>query len=236
MIGNLLDNASKYTPDAGSTWLTLEIAGDEAVLRIRDTDEGIPPDRFHSIFDPFTQLHPTLARTGGGPGIGLSLVKRIVELHRGMVEVRSEGPGAEFTVRLPVVAEVPAKPVEPETPSLVRQRVVVIEENDDGRDALVIALRSLGLDVQAASSGQAGIELVMRGQPDHVLIDIGLPDLDGYEVARVLRLRVGQHIKLAALTGYGQQADRKRSAEAGFDAHLVKSIAPKDLLRVLQPG
>jgi signal transduction histidine kinase len=234
VIGNLLDNASKYTPEAGSAWLILELEADQAVLRIRDTGEGIPPDRLHSIFDPFTQLNPSLARTSGGLGVGLTLVKRIVELHSGIVEVRSEGIGTEFTVRIPVVAEIPAKSIEPGTPAFVRHRIVVIEDNDDGRDALVMALRAVGLDVQAARNGQAGIELVMRGQPDYVLVDIGLPDIDGYEVARTLRLRVGQRTKLVALTGYGQQTDHKRSAEAGFDAHLVKPIAPKDLLKLLQ--
>ena len=233
VIGNLLDNASKYTPEAGSVWLTLGVDSDDAILRVRDTGEGIPSDRIHSVFDPFTQLNPTLDRSAGGLGVGLSIVKRIVDLHSGTVEVKSEGAGAEFTVRLPVTAEILPTPAESATPALVRRRVVVIEDNDDGRDALVMALRAVGLDVQAANSGQAGIELVLRGQPDHVLVDIGLPDLDGYEVARVLRLRLGQRLKLVALTGYGQQADRKRSAEAGFDAHLVKPVTPADIVRLL---
>ena len=206
---------------------------DEATLRVTDTGEGIPADRLRSIFDPFTQLNPTIARSAGGLGVGLSLVKRIVEMHRGSVEARSEGRGAEFIVRLPIVAELPPPPVEAGTPALAPRRIVLIEDNDDGREAVTMALRALGLEVQAANSGQSGIELALRGRPDLVLIDIGLPDLDGYEVARVLRLRLGERVKLIALTGYGQQADRKRSEAAGFDAHLVKPVAPKDLLRLL---
>lgn len=236
VVANLLDNASKYTPDSGSITLSLDVDADEAILRVRDTGRGIPASRLHSIFDPFTQIDPTLARTDGGLGIGLSLVRRIVELHRGTVEVESKSPGTEFTVRLPVTRETPPTPREPVTSTLSARRVVLIEDNDDGREALVMALRALGVDVQAAKTGRAGIELVLRGQPDHVLVDIGLPDLDGYEVCRALRLRVGRAVKLVALTGYGQQADRERSAHAGFDAHVVKPVGPRELLRLLEGG
>jgi CheY-like chemotaxis protein len=163
----------------------------------------------------------------------LGVVKRILELHSGTVEVRSEGAGTEFTVRLPLIADVSMQTIEPKPQALKRQRIAVIEDHDDGREALVIALQLLGHDVQAASSGEAGIELVQRIQPDFVLVDIGLPDVDGYEVARVLRARWGERMKLMALTGYGQQADRTRSSDAGFNAHLVKPVAPEDLLRLL---
>jgi CheY-like chemotaxis protein len=234
VVGNLLDNASKYTPEAGSIRLDLDVEADGAVLRVRDTGPGIPPERIHSIFDPFTQINPTLARTAGGLGVGLSVVKRIVELHGGAVEVHSDGPGSEFVVRLPVTAEAPPPPSERPTATPTAGRVLVIEDNDDGREALVMALKAVGIDVQGASSGRAGIELALQSGPDHVLVDIGLPDLDGYEVARTLRQRLGPRVKLLALTGYGQPADRTRSAEAGFDAHLVKPVAPKDLLQLLR--
>ena len=234
VIGNLLDNASKYTPDGGSIWLTLEADAEEAVLTVKDTGGGIPADRLHVIFDPFTQVNPTLARSKGGLGVGLSLVKRIVEMHGGAVEVHSEeGRGAEFTVRVPLVAEVPAPVTTADAPAVGDQRIVLIEDNDDGREAVAMALRALGGHVEAANSGKAGIELALRGKPDLVLIDIGLPDLAGYEVARVLRLRLGERVRLVALTGYGQLEDRKRSQEAGFDAHLVKPIGPEDLLRLI---
>jgi len=234
VIGNLLDNASKYTPERGSIWLGLDVDSDAATLRVTDTGEGIPADRLHSIFDPFTQLNPTIARSAGGLGVGLSLVKRIVEMHRGSVEARSEGRGAQFIVRLPIVAELPPPPAEAGTSAPRPRRIVLIEDNDDGREAVTMALRALGLEVQAANTGQSGIELALRGRPDLVLIDIGLPDLDGYEVARVLRLRLGARVRLIALTGYGQQADRRRSEAAGFDTHLVKPVAPRDLFRLLQ--
>jgi signal transduction histidine kinase len=236
VVGNLLDNASKYTPDAGSIWVTLEVDPDEAILRVRDTGEGIPADRLHSIFDPFTQINPTLARSAGGLGVGLSLVKRIVEMHGGTVEAHSDGGGAELTIRLPVIAQHPSIPTERDAPVPIRQRIVLIEDNDDGREAVSMALRAMGHDVQATNSGQAGIELALRGRPDVVLIDIGLPDLDGYEVARVLRLQLGERVKLVALTGYGQLADRERSTDAGFNAHLVKPVAPRDIFRLLQAG
>jgi len=161
------------------------------------------------------------------------VVKRIVELHSGTVEVRSDGVGTEFTVRLPLIAEASTQTIEPKPQALKRQRIALIEDHDDGREALVIALQLLGQDVQAAGSGEAGIELVQRIQPDSVLVDIGLPDMDGYEVARVLRARLGGHVRLFALTGYGQQADRKRSSDAGFDSHLVKPVSPEDLVRLL---
>jgi signal transduction histidine kinase len=232
VIANLLDNASKYTPEAGSIWLRLDVEANHAVIRVRDNGPGIPVSQHRFIFDPFTQ--GGAPRTpGAGLGIGLGLVKRIVELHTGTVDVQSGNAGTEFTVRLPLTVETP--PTAPDLASVTvrRQRVVLIEDNDDGREALVTALGLLGHEIQAARTGQAGIELVLRGQPRHVLVDIGLPDIDGYEVARRLRFRLGNRVTLVALTGFGQQTDRQRSAEAGFDAHLVKPVDPAELLRLL---
>jgi signal transduction histidine kinase/CheY-like chemotaxis protein len=233
VIANLLDNACKYTPPNGSIWLTVTVEADQAVLRVRDTGEGIQADRLPSLFDPLAQLSRLRARTDSGLGLGLGVVKRIVDLHSGTVEVRSEGAGTEFTVRLPLIGDVSTQTIEPKPLALKRQRFALIEDHDDGREALVIALQLLGQDVEAASSGEAGIELVQRLQPDFVLVDIGLPDVDGYEVARVLRARLGERMTLVALTGYSQQVDRTRSSDAGFDAHLVKPVAPEDLLRLL---
>jgi signal transduction histidine kinase len=235
IAANLLDNASKYTPEAGSIWLTVASDEGEATLRVRDDGIGIPADRLSSLFDPFSQINSTLARTTGGLGIGLTIVKRLVELHSGTIEVATTGRGATFTVRLPLTADlVPPRQPEPSPGPVHRWRVVVIEDNDDGREALVLALRTLGHEVHAANTGRAGIELVQRTQPDWVLVDIGLPDIDGYDVARMLRTVSGGGSKLIALTGYGQNADRKRSAEAGFAIHLVKPVAPVDLMKILE--
>jgi len=231
VIANLLDNASKYTPESGSISLSLDVEGNDAVIRVRDNGPGIPVSQQHSIFDPFTQ--GGAPRTTGGLGIGLGLVKRIVELHKGTVDVQSANAGTEFTVRLPLTAETPPTAPDPANIAVLRQRVVLIEDNDDSREALVTALGLLGHEIQAASTGQAGIELVLRGQPRHVLVDIGLPDIDGYEVARRLRQRLGNRVTLVALTGFGQQTDRQLSAEAGFDAHIVKPVDPAELLRIL---
>ena len=231
VIANLLDNASKYTPESSSIWLTLDVEADDAVIRVRDNGPGISISQQQSIFDPFIQGRAP--RTSGGLGIGLSLVKRIVELHKGTVDVQSGHAGAEFTVRLPLTAETPPTPPDLANITVLRQRVVLIEDNDDSREALVTAFRLLGHEIQAASTGQVGIELVLRGQPRHVLVDIGLPDIDGYEVARRLRQRLGNRVRLIALTGFGQQTDRQRSAEAGFDAHIVKPVDPAEILRIL---
>jgi signal transduction histidine kinase len=231
VVANLLDNASKYTPESGSIWLGVAAEGDRGVVRVRDNGPGIPAPRHRSIFEPFTQ--GGAAGSSRGLGIGLSLVKRIVELHEGTVGVHSGGGGSEFVVSLPLTDERAPETPDPAIVKVRRQRVVLIEDNDDGRDALVTALRLLGHDVQGAGTGQAGIDLVLRSQPDHVLVDVGLPDIDGYEVARRLRLRLGNRVKLVALTGYGQPTDRRRSADAGFDAHLVKPVDPATLLRWL---
>ena len=231
-IGNLLDNAIKYTPVGGSISLTLTAEGTEAVLRVSDNGPGVPTDKVEAIFDLFTQVNPTLARTSGGLGIGLSLVRRIVELHIGTVQARNGGSGAEFTVRLPITSA----RLQPDTSTKATEapprRIVIIEDNADGREALVMALRLLGCDVRAGATGREGMALALSDQPDLVLVDIGLPDVDGYEVARSLRARLGHHVQLVALTGYGQETDRRRSAEAGFDAHLVKPVVGEDVLRL----
>ncbi|HEX6081144.1 MAG TPA: ATP-binding protein [Methylomirabilota bacterium] len=233
VLANLLDNASKYSPEGGRIALALDVDGDQAVLRVRDDGIGIPADRRRTIFEPFTQGHPR--HSGGGLGVGLSLVKRIVDLHGGTIEVGDapDGPGSEFTVRLRLTAEPLSAATGPAAPLPPGRRLVLIEDNDDGREALAMALRTAGHHVEVAASGEAGIELALRGRPDYVLVDIGLPDLDGYAVAQALRPRLGRKVKLVALTGYGQKQDRRQSAAAGFDLHLVKPVAPGDVLRIL---
>jgi two-component system, chemotaxis family, CheB/CheR fusion protein len=188
-------------------------------VSVRDNGPGIEPERLDSIFDPFAPMNTAVARTEGGLGIGLTLVKRLVRLHRGAVHACSagRGKGAEFTVRLPLAAHPLQHAERPVTRESAPRRIVVIEDDDDSREAL----------------GREGVELVLRQQPDLVLIDIGLPDVTGYEAAQLLRGELGPAPRLVALTGYGQAEDRRRSAEAGFDAHLVKPVAAADVLRLL---
>jgi PAS domain S-box-containing protein len=236
IVGNLLGNASKYTPAGGSIQLAVAAQAEEAVLTVRDNGVGVPPDRLESIFELFAQVNPTLARTEGGLGIGLTLVKRLVELHGGRVKASSEGPGrgAEFVVRLPLAREAPPSGRSPVEPVVTPQRILVIEDNDDGREMLGGLLRAAGHEVREAATGTEGIAMAGELAPTVVLIDIGLPDLDGYEVGRRLRQRLGSRVRLVALTGYGQPQDRARSAEAGFDEHVVKPVDPSKLAGILQ--
>jgi len=234
VVGNLLNNASKYTPPGGTVWLTVAREDREAVVSVRDNGPGIVPERLDSIFDPFTR-GTTGAGTEGGLGIGLTVVKRLVTLHGGTVHAHSDGrgAGATFTVRLPLATQPLGRMEPPATRVSTPRRIVVIEDDDDSRDALVVALRVEGHEVRAARLGREGVELALREQPNLVLIDIGLPDVTGYEAARLLRGKLGQEARLVALTGYGQAEDRIRSAQAGFEAHLVKPVAADDVLRLL---
>jgi PAS domain S-box-containing protein len=236
VIGNLVNNASKYTPAGGSIWVALRSEGGEAILDVRDTGAGIPAGSLSSIFGLFVQANPTLARTEGGLGVGLTLVKRVVELHKGRVECRSEGlgKGAQFAVRLPLARFEEIVAVQHPPPSkLPAKRILIVEDHDDGREALAMLLRLSGHEVHEAATGRAGLDLAKDLQPEVVLLDIGLPDIDGYAVAEALRAALGQRVHLVALTGYGQPADRARSAQAGFDAHLVKPVDADALMETL---
>ena len=239
IFSNLLNNAWKYTPPDGSISITLGVERGEAVVKIKDSGVGIPRDKLGSVFDLFTQANPTLARPEGGLGIGLNLVKKLVELHGGRVEAHSDGPGrgAEFFVRLPVApgAIAPSPPRSGPTEA-VPQRVLVIEDNSDGREMLATLLRLAGHEVHAAGTGADGIRMALEHSPAVVLLDIGLPDVNGYEVGRELRRRLGPTVRLVALTGYGQPQDRARTEGAGFDAHVVKPVDPAKLGELLQGG
>jgi two-component system, chemotaxis family, CheB/CheR fusion protein len=227
VVGNLLNNASKYTAPGGSIAVSLTTDQEKAIVSILDNGAGIPPDRLEAIFGLFTQVNPTLAHTEGGLGIGLTLVKRLVEMHNGHVEARSNGlgQGSEFVVRLPLAHGAVQPSVRPAAAlQLPARRILVIEDNRDGREMLGLLLRMSGYEVLEAASGNEGMRLAQQYSPAIVLVDIGLPDIDGYEIARRLRQIVGSAIRLVALTGYGQPQDRTRSQEAGFDAHLVKPV------------
>ncbi len=228
VVVNLLTNAAKYTDEGGHIWLTVGQEGDECVLRLRDTGVGIAPELLPRIFDLFTQAERSLDRSQGGLGIGLALVQRLVEMHQGSVEVHSTlGQGSEFVVRLPVAPALapqpPSNPTETAEPTGPTLRVLVVDDNVDAAQTLAMLLETLGHDVRTAYTGPTALEAALDYRPSVVLLDIGLPGLNGYEVAKRIRQQPVLHnIVLVAMTGYGQETDRQRSQEAGFDHHLVK--------------
>jgi PAS domain S-box-containing protein len=241
-IGNLVHNASKYTAARGGIRVALAIDGGEAVIRVRDDGIGIPPERLESIFDLFVQGSPSLARTEGGLGIGLTLVRRIVELHDGRVAARSAGlgQGSEFELRLPLARALSVQPQPRLAPPLGApegpvqpSRILIVEDNDDGREALATLLRQRGHEVLEAATAQQALDVAAARRPDVAFLDIGLPDHDGYAVAVALRASLGRHVPLVALTGYGQPADRERARGVGFDAHLLKPVTPDQILETL---
>lgn len=236
VVGNLLTNATKYTEPGGRIWLTAERDRDTAVLRVRDSGIGIAPYMLARIFELFVQVDHAATRSQGGLGIGLTLVKNLVEMHNGTVEARSGGlgKGSEFIVRLPLSAQVLAEDHRPDAPQRVAPpvssgyRLLVVDDNQDAANSLAMLLRLQGHDVRAAYSGMAALEMIKVEVPDVVFLDIGMPGMDGYEVARRLRQQPGlETVVLVALTGWGQKEDRRRTAEAGFNHHLVKPAEPK---------
>ncbi|MBA3254244.1 MAG: MASE1 domain-containing protein [Burkholderiaceae bacterium] len=237
IIDNLLTNSIKYTPAGGLIRVQTLLDGDEAVMRITDSGIGIAPDLLPRVFDLFTQEQRSLDRAQGGIGVGLTLVRRLVELHGGRVDAYSEGvsKGSTFSVRLPRAesrrTEEPSlSPVVRPTPAM---RILIVEDDADGREALRMQLVMSGYEVHEAIDGESGLELVQRLQPDVVLLDIGLPGLDGYEVAR--RLKSAQICpRLVAITGYGRPEDHERAMTAGFDQHLTKPVDYDELQRALE--
>jgi PAS domain S-box-containing protein len=239
IVVNLVDNAIKYGSPGGRVTVILAREEPEAVLRVQDTGIGIPAADLERIFDRFHQDHGSRGRSSGGLGIGLSLVKGLVGLHAGTVSVFSPAPGggSEFVVRLPLAAAAgpttPARAADDGDPSDPR-RVLIIEDDPDSREALTILLKLWGHDVEVATEGKGGLERVLNSRPDLTIIDIDLPDLDGYSVARAVRAAPGgASLYLVALTGYGQMADRRRATTAGFDAHLIKPVDLEQLRRLL---
>lgn len=234
---NLMVNAAKYTPPEGRIDVALAREDGEALITVEDNGQGIVPEMLTAIFDLFVQEKKSLARTEGGMGIGLSLVKLLVELHGGNVAVESDGrgKGSKFTVRLPLTAKRPDNTPAVAVPKSQGKRVLVVEDNDDSRATLEHLLRFDGFQVLTAADGKAGLELIRRERPDVALLDIGLPGMSGYEVAKQVRAEFdGQPIRLIALTGYGRAEDHTSVMAAGFDEHLVKPVSRDDLLRVLR--
>jgi PAS domain S-box-containing protein len=229
VFSNLLNNACKYTEPGGKIWLSAERQGEEAVVKVKDTGLGIPPDKLGSVFEMFTQIDRTLDRSQGGLGIGLTLVKRLVEMHGGTVTASSEGPGkgSEFVVRLPILAE----RLQAETPGTAPAttvpplRILVVDDNTDTAASLAILLNLAGHETRTAHDGLEAVATAEKFRPDVVLLDIGLPRLNGLDACRRIREQPwGKNTFLVALTGWGQEEDRRRSKDAGFDAHVVKPV------------
>ena len=239
VLVNLLTNAAKYTDEGGHIWLTVRQEGDAAVLRVRDTGIGIAPELLPRVFDLFTQAERALDRSQGGLGIGLSLVQRLVELHGGTVEASSVlGQGSEFVLRVPVmrtsIPPTPSPSIESAQPHGKSCRVLVVDDNEDSAESLAMLLEISGHAVWMAHDGPTALEATVNDQPDLVLLDIGLPGLDGFEVAKRIRQQPTlKDIVLVAMTGYGQATDRQRSQEAGFDHHLVKPVDFDELQNIL---
>ncbi|QEL20228.1 hybrid sensor histidine kinase/response regulator [Limnoglobus roseus] len=241
VIANLLNNAAKYTPEGGQIQLTSELSPDgrEAIVRVRDTGSGISPPMLTRIWDLFTQVDQTLDRAQGGLGIGLTLVKRLVELHGGSVEARSPGVGlgSEFIIRLPACAS-SMPPDRPQAANDQRAkvgvRVLIVDDNVDAAESLAMLLGIEGHTTRIAHDGPSALPLAAQFDPHVVLLDIGLPGLDGFQVAQTLRAASQfEKVFLIALTGWGQDSDRAKSRAAGFDLHLVKPIDPIELLRII---
>jgi PAS domain S-box-containing protein len=239
VLENLLENARKFTQ---SGRIEIEVAADltrqEAVMRVRDTGIGVDPELLPRLFEPFTQADRTLDRRSGGLGLGLALVKRLVELHDGTVSAQSAGTeqGAEFTIRLPLQDEPMALSESlPSQASLTRHvRVLVVEDNRDSAESLRMLLSTQGYEVALAYTGTEGVEAARSVRPDVVICDVGLPGMDGYEVARAIRMNPGTaKTRLIAVTGYGRDDDRVRALASGFDNHLVKPADPEALLGLL---
>ncbi|HLK09886.1 MAG TPA: ATP-binding protein [Candidatus Binatia bacterium] len=237
VVSNLLDNAVKYTAPDGRVRVAVERRGREAVVSIEDTGIGIAREALATIFEPFAQVPGARERSRGGLGLGLALVRSLVEQHDGRVSAHSAGPGcgSVFTVTLPLVDAPPASAEEVAAPSAaIPRRILLVEDNPDARRAMKTILELWGHHVEVAEDGVRGVALAAATRPEVGIIDIGLPGLDGYQVARAVRAAPGgEGIYLVALTGYGQPEDERRAREAGFDAHLVKPPDPVHLSHLL---
>ena len=239
VIANLLDNALKYTGENDRIWVILSEGEGRAQLSVGDSGAGIPSEMLERIFEQFTQVDPTRTPARGGMGLGLTLVRKLTELHGGSVEARSEGPGrgSEFIVSLPLLprAQVSPAPAREETPAAPGRprKILIVEDHRDSAEGLATLLRMAGHDVSTVADGPSALACCRTVRPDSVLLDIGLPGMDGYEVARRLRELLGSDLLIVALTGYGQQRDRQRSFESGIDHHVLKPFRAEAITELL---
>jgi len=240
VVANLLNNAAKYTEVGGQIWLTTKREGDEGVISVRDTGIGIPPALLSHVFEPFIQEDRLPDRANGGLGIGLALVRSLVDLHGGRVQAFSggRGQGSEFVVHLPLSLDTPQSPGDAAPPATQQpapsRRILVVDDSTDSAEALAKLLTILGHDVETAYDGLAALEVAQIKRPDVVMLDIGMPRMDGFDVARCIRKDSAlKDVFLVAMTGYGQEDDRRQTQESGFDAHLVKPVLLEDLRAVL---
>lgn len=239
VVSNLLNNACKFAGQRGRINLTVNRRNNDVVIIVSDYGIGIPPDMLDAIFEMFLQVDQSLERSQGGLGIGLTLAKRLVELHGGRIEVRSEGlgKGSEFIVSLPVANnQAPPSPEEYEGRSAltVRNRILIVDDNKDSADSLAEVLKLTGNETFLAYDGEEAAEVAEQQRPDVILLDIGLPKLNGYDACRRIRANPwAEKVQIIALTGWGQDEDRRKSTEAGFDGHLVKPVDLTDLMNLL---
>lgn len=239
VLSNLVTNALKYTSPGGQIHVAVRREGEEGLISVKDDGSGIDTELLPKIFDLFTQATPTLDRSRGGLGLGLSLVKSLVERHGGRVTASSRGLGlgSEFTVHLPLAVRTSEAQVAPEAAPAAAggMTVLVIEDNEDARETMQLLLEMWGYEVETAADGQEGLTKALKDRPQVAIVDIGLPKLDGYEVARQICARTnGEKPRLIAVTGYGQPEDRRQALEAGFDHHLPKPVNAEDLALLLR--
>ncbi len=240
MLVNLLTNAAKFTPEGGQITLMARLEGGELVVRVADSGVGLTAEDRARIFDLFAQAESPADRRHGGLGIGLALVKSLVELHGGSVSVASDGPGrgSEFVVRLPVAegnrpAAREERTTNGMTPAAQARRLLVVDDEPDSARALARLLRFWGHEVEVAHDARSALEGAERTRPEVVFLDLGMPGADGFEVAGRLRDLGGEGLRLVALTGHARDDDRRRTEAAGFDGHLVKPVDPSELVRLL---
>ncbi|MEO8381071.1 MAG: ATP-binding protein [Acidobacteriota bacterium] len=239
VITNVIGNAIKYTPEGGHIVVCLEREGDQALVRVTDDGVGIAENRIGTIFELFAQAENAIGRAQGGMGIGLALVRTLLELHEGTISAKSDGvgKGSEFVVTFPIASEPAVTVAESPRPAAAHdgqpRRIVVVEDNHDVRDLLRLKLRRLGHEVDAVSDGHAGVKAIVERRPDLALVDIGLPGLDGYEVAAQVRRTIGQDVVLVAVSGFGQPEDKRRAIDAGFDEHITKPADVSDIENLL---
>jgi CheY-like chemotaxis protein len=240
VLGNLIVNAAKFTGAGGTIAIEAGREGAFALVTVTDTGRGMTPEALGTVFDLFVQEDSSLARTQGGLGIGLTLVKRLVELHGGAVRAWSAGigKGSRFEIRIPLVASLAAQPPESDSPPAAqrRRRVLIVEDSSDIRESVGMLLSQWNHDVAYAVDGPEGVAMARQILPDVAIIDIGLPGADGYDVARQIRqgpMPWARTVKLVAMTGYGQANDRERALQSGFDDHLLKPVEPQVLEQLL---